>query len=166
MELQGETAGSDRLHKSRILKNLLKEQNLAGRVYGAICSSPAILHRQGLLKVFKILLSTLLSLISCIGLHVVSAICRIRESLHIHLLQTTWLVKEWMVLKWSLTGRWSRAVDLHLSQILHWLSLANFLAMEGQEVLQKALFLSTPEVREVHGLTPQRSEFPSSLSLY
>lgn len=57
MELQGGTAGADRLHKSRILKKLLKEQNLAGRVYGAICSSPAILHRQGLLKVLKILLT-------------------------------------------------------------------------------------------------------------
>ncbi|XP_030525004.1 protein DJ-1 homolog C [Rhodamnia argentea] len=48
--LPGGTACADRLHKSRILKKLLKEQNLAGRVYGAICSSPTILHRQGLLK--------------------------------------------------------------------------------------------------------------------
>lgn len=52
--LPGGTAGADRLHKSRILKKLLKEQNLAGRVYGAICSSPAILHRQGLLKDKKV----------------------------------------------------------------------------------------------------------------
>ncbi|KAK6121552.1 hypothetical protein DH2020_044705 [Rehmannia glutinosa] len=40
----------ERLHKSRILKKLLKEQHSAGRIFGAICSSPAILHRQGLLK--------------------------------------------------------------------------------------------------------------------
>ncbi|KAF8020292.1 hypothetical protein BT93_G0869 [Corymbia citriodora subsp. variegata] len=52
--LPGGTAGADRLHKSRILKKLLKEQNLAGRVYGAICSSPAILQRQGLLKDKKV----------------------------------------------------------------------------------------------------------------
>ncbi|KAI6677948.1 hypothetical protein NL676_038744 [Syzygium grande] len=97
--LPGETAGSDRLHKSRILKNLLKEQNLAGRVYGAICSSPAILHRQGLLK--------------------------------------------------------DKRVAAHPS-------VANNLAREGMDGAKvvidgkKALFLSTPEVREVHGLTPQR----------
>ncbi|KAJ1399061.1 Protein/nucleic acid deglycase DJ-1 [Sesbania bispinosa] len=48
--LPGETAGAQRLSKSRILKKLLKEQNSAGRIYGAVCSSPAILHRQGLLK--------------------------------------------------------------------------------------------------------------------
>ncbi|KAK6120969.1 hypothetical protein DH2020_045279 [Rehmannia glutinosa] len=42
--------GAERLHKSRILKKLLKEQHSAGRIFGAICSSPAILHRQGLLK--------------------------------------------------------------------------------------------------------------------
>ncbi|KAM1457496.1 hypothetical protein ACFX13_035521 [Malus domestica] len=48
--LPGGNAGAERLSKSRILKNLLKEQELAGRVYGAVCSSPAILHKQGLLK--------------------------------------------------------------------------------------------------------------------
>lgn len=48
--LPGGTAGAERLNKSRILKNLLKEQELAGRIYGAVCSSPGILHRQGLLK--------------------------------------------------------------------------------------------------------------------
>ncbi|MCH94629.1 protein DJ-1-like C-like, partial [Trifolium medium] len=46
----GGTAGAQRLSKSRILKKLLKEQNSAGRIYGAVCSSPAILHKQGLLK--------------------------------------------------------------------------------------------------------------------
>ncbi|KAI3445977.1 hypothetical protein Pfo_002642 [Paulownia fortunei] len=35
---------------SKILKKLLKEQELAGRIFGAICSSPAFLQRQGLLK--------------------------------------------------------------------------------------------------------------------
>lgn len=48
--LPGGNAGAERLSKSRILKNLLKEQELAGRVYGAVCSAPAILHKQGLLK--------------------------------------------------------------------------------------------------------------------
>ncbi|CAI8598139.1 unnamed protein product [Vicia faba] len=48
--LPGGTAGTQRLSKSRILKKLLKEQNSAGRIYGAICSSPAILHKHGLLK--------------------------------------------------------------------------------------------------------------------
>uniref|UniRef100_A0A5B7CE40 DJ-1/PfpI domain-containing protein n=1 Tax=Davidia involucrata TaxID=16924 RepID=A0A5B7CE40_DAVIN len=48
--LPGGTAGAERLHKSEVLKKLLKEQESAGRMYGAICSSPAILHRQGLLK--------------------------------------------------------------------------------------------------------------------
>ncbi|CAI8610123.1 unnamed protein product [Vicia faba] len=48
--LPGGTAGTQRLSKSRILKKLLKEQNSAGRIYGAVCSSPAILHKHGLLK--------------------------------------------------------------------------------------------------------------------
>ncbi|KAK2380597.1 Class I glutamine amidotransferase superfamily protein [Trifolium repens] len=48
--LPGGTVGAERLSKSRILKKLLKEQNLAGRIYGAVCSSPAILHKHGLLK--------------------------------------------------------------------------------------------------------------------
>ncbi|XP_025623121.1 protein DJ-1 homolog C isoform X2 [Arachis hypogaea] len=48
--LPGGTAGTERLSKSRILKKLLKEQNSAGRIYGAICSSLSILHKQGLLK--------------------------------------------------------------------------------------------------------------------
>ncbi|KAK7362627.1 hypothetical protein VNO77_04745 [Canavalia gladiata] len=48
--LPGGTAGAQRLSKSKILKKLLKEQNSAGRIYGALCSSPAILHKQGLLK--------------------------------------------------------------------------------------------------------------------
>ncbi|KAK3015039.1 hypothetical protein RJ639_005564, partial [Escallonia herrerae] len=48
--LPGGTVGAERLHKSKVLKKLLKEQESAGRMYGAICSSPAILHRQGLLK--------------------------------------------------------------------------------------------------------------------
>ncbi|XP_062091204.1 protein DJ-1 homolog C [Humulus lupulus] len=48
--LPGGIAGAERLGKSRILKKLLKEQKLAGRIYGAACSSPQILHKQGLLK--------------------------------------------------------------------------------------------------------------------
>ncbi|KAK2434184.1 Class I glutamine amidotransferase superfamily protein [Trifolium repens] len=48
--LPGGTVGAERLSKSRILKKLLKEQNSAGRIYGAVCSSPAILHKHGLLK--------------------------------------------------------------------------------------------------------------------
>ncbi|CAL5329264.1 hypothetical protein CsSME_00009598 [Camellia sinensis var. sinensis] len=48
--LPGGIAGAERLHKSRVLKKLLKEQESTGRIYGAICSSPAVLHRQGLLK--------------------------------------------------------------------------------------------------------------------
>ncbi|KAL7125286.1 hypothetical protein ABFS83_14G107700 [Erythranthe nasuta] len=48
--LPGGELGSEKLHKSRILKKMLKEQKSGGRFLGAICSSPEILHRQGLLK--------------------------------------------------------------------------------------------------------------------
>ncbi|XP_015083767.1 protein DJ-1 homolog C isoform X1 [Solanum pennellii] len=48
--LPGGTAAAERLHKSKILKKLLKEQESAGRIFGAICSSPAILQKQGLIK--------------------------------------------------------------------------------------------------------------------
>ncbi|PSS02707.1 Protein DJ-1 C like [Actinidia chinensis var. chinensis] len=48
--LPGGIMGSERLQKSRVLKKLLKEQESAGRIYGASSSSPAVLHRQGLLK--------------------------------------------------------------------------------------------------------------------
>ncbi|CAM8994135.1 hypothetical protein QQ045_007046 [Rhodiola kirilowii] len=48
--LPGGVAGADRLHGSKILKKLLKEQEAGGRIYGASGSSPAILHKQGLLK--------------------------------------------------------------------------------------------------------------------
>ncbi|XP_074558870.1 protein DJ-1 homolog C-like isoform X1 [Curcuma longa] len=48
--LPGGTAGVERFQKSRILKKLLREQMKAGRIYGGICSSPIILHNQGLLK--------------------------------------------------------------------------------------------------------------------
>ncbi|XAR59445.1 hypothetical protein NMG60_11015287 [Bertholletia excelsa] len=48
--LPGGIMGTERLHKSKVLKKLLKEQKSAGRIYGAICSSPAVLQRQGLLK--------------------------------------------------------------------------------------------------------------------
>ncbi|XP_027346460.1 protein DJ-1 homolog C [Abrus precatorius] len=48
--LPGGTTGAQRLSKSKILKKLLKEQNSAGRIYGALWSSLAILHKQGLLK--------------------------------------------------------------------------------------------------------------------
>ncbi|PKA58272.1 Protein DJ-1 like C [Apostasia shenzhenica] len=48
--LPGGEIGAERLHKSKVLKKLLKEQRESGRVYGGICSSPAILHKQGLFK--------------------------------------------------------------------------------------------------------------------
>ncbi|XP_059448643.1 protein DJ-1 homolog C [Corylus avellana] len=48
--LPGGIAGDERLHKSKVLKKLLKEQGSAGRIFGAVCSSPAVLHKQGLLK--------------------------------------------------------------------------------------------------------------------
>ncbi|CAK9159028.1 unnamed protein product [Ilex paraguariensis] len=48
--LPGGIIGAERLHKSRVLKKLLKDQESAGRIYGAICSSLTILYRQGLLK--------------------------------------------------------------------------------------------------------------------
>lgn len=51
LKFQGGMAGAERLHKSRVLKKMLKEQGSAGRMYGAICSSPMVLNRQGLLKV-------------------------------------------------------------------------------------------------------------------
>ncbi|XWS54797.1 hypothetical protein CRYUN_Cryun10bG0120000 [Craigia yunnanensis] len=48
--LPGGVAGAERLQKSRILKKLLKQQDASGRICGAVCSSPAILHKHGLLK--------------------------------------------------------------------------------------------------------------------
>lgn len=48
--LPGGLNGTKRLSKSKVLKKLLKEQESAGRMYGAICSSLALLHRHGLLK--------------------------------------------------------------------------------------------------------------------
>ncbi|KAL2456810.1 Protein DJ-1-like protein C [Forsythia ovata] len=48
--LPGGISGAERLQKSRVLKKLLKEQELAGRLLGAICSSSTILQKQGLLK--------------------------------------------------------------------------------------------------------------------
>ncbi|KAF6145782.1 hypothetical protein GIB67_016231 [Kingdonia uniflora] len=48
--LPGGVTGVERLLKSRALKKLLKLQEFEGRIYGATCSSPAILHKQGLLK--------------------------------------------------------------------------------------------------------------------
>ncbi|XP_031282297.1 protein DJ-1 homolog C isoform X2 [Pistacia vera] len=48
--LPGGITGAERLQKSRILKKLLKEQEAAGRIYGAVCSSPLVLHKHGLLK--------------------------------------------------------------------------------------------------------------------
>ena len=49
--MQGGVAGAKRLQKSRILKKLLEEQDAAGRICGEVCSSPAILHKHGLLKI-------------------------------------------------------------------------------------------------------------------
>lgn len=54
LKFKGEIAGPKRLQKSKVLKKLLKEQDAAGRIYGAVCSSPAVLHSQGLLKVIEI----------------------------------------------------------------------------------------------------------------
>ncbi|CAH1444925.1 unnamed protein product [Lactuca virosa] len=48
--LPGGIHGVDRLQKSKLLKKLLKEQVSNGRKYGAICSSPLILQKQGLLQ--------------------------------------------------------------------------------------------------------------------
>ncbi|GMI88243.1 DJ-1 homolog C [Hibiscus trionum] len=52
--LPGGVDGTERLRKSRILKKLLKEQDVAGRIYGAVCSSPTVLSKHGLLKGKKI----------------------------------------------------------------------------------------------------------------
>ncbi|KAG9130310.1 hypothetical protein Leryth_004319 [Lithospermum erythrorhizon] len=46
----GGANGAERMQKSRVLKKLLKEQELSGRLYGAVCSSPTILQSYGLLK--------------------------------------------------------------------------------------------------------------------
>ncbi|XP_019422285.1 PREDICTED: protein DJ-1 homolog C [Lupinus angustifolius] len=48
--LPGGTAGVQKLSRSRILKKLLKEQNSARRIYGAVYSSLGILDKQGLIK--------------------------------------------------------------------------------------------------------------------
>ncbi|KAJ3677020.1 hypothetical protein LUZ60_002744 [Juncus effusus] len=48
--LPGGIEGTERLSKSRVLKKLLKEQTLAGKVYGGTHSSLVLLEKQGLLK--------------------------------------------------------------------------------------------------------------------
>ncbi|KAK6282575.1 hypothetical protein POUND7_016400 [Theobroma cacao] len=48
--LPGGVAGAEQLQKSRILKKLLKEQEVDGRLCGAVCSSATVLHKHGLLK--------------------------------------------------------------------------------------------------------------------
>ncbi|XP_021753014.1 protein DJ-1 homolog C-like isoform X1 [Chenopodium quinoa] len=59
--LPGGLNGVKRLSKSKVLKKLLKEQKSAGRMYGAICSSLTLLHKQGLLKDKKIVVHPSLS---------------------------------------------------------------------------------------------------------
>ncbi|CAN6342735.1 unnamed protein product [Urochloa humidicola] len=46
----GGRAGAERLHRSRVLKKLLKEQKQAGRIYSGVWSSLNILQQQGLLE--------------------------------------------------------------------------------------------------------------------
>lgn len=48
--LPGGAEGAERLGRSKVLKEMLKEQKKSGRIYGGICSSPAILEKHGLLK--------------------------------------------------------------------------------------------------------------------
>ncbi|CAH9081822.1 unnamed protein product [Cuscuta europaea] len=49
--LPGGDVGVERLQRSRTLKKMLKEQELGGRIFGAMCSSsPTLLQKQGLLK--------------------------------------------------------------------------------------------------------------------
>lgn len=48
--LAGGSNAAKKLSKSRVLKKLLKEQESADRIYGAICSSPELLQGRGLLK--------------------------------------------------------------------------------------------------------------------
>ncbi|XP_049935998.1 protein DJ-1 homolog C isoform X4 [Nymphaea colorata] len=49
--LPGGCNRGERLHKSRVLKKLLQEQDSAGKVYGEICSSTVVvLEKQGLFK--------------------------------------------------------------------------------------------------------------------
>lgn len=48
--LPGGIIGAERLQKSKILKKLLKEQDAAGRIYGAVGSSSAVLQKHGYLK--------------------------------------------------------------------------------------------------------------------
>ena len=49
--IQGGAAGAERLHRSRILKKLLKQQMQVGRMYGGVCSALNVLQQQGLLEV-------------------------------------------------------------------------------------------------------------------
>lgn len=49
--IQGGPAGAERLHRSRILKKLLKQQMQAGRMYGGVSSALKVLQQQGLLEV-------------------------------------------------------------------------------------------------------------------
>lgn len=48
--LPGGPAGAERLHRSRILKKLLKQQMQAGRMYGGVSSALKVLQQQGLLE--------------------------------------------------------------------------------------------------------------------
>lgn len=48
--LPGGSNAAKKLSKSRVLKKLLKEQESADRIYGAICSSPELLQARGLVK--------------------------------------------------------------------------------------------------------------------
>ncbi|KAE8690593.1 putative receptor-like protein kinase [Hibiscus syriacus] len=114
--------GTEQLQKSRILKKLLKEQDAAGRIYGAVCSSPTVLHKYGLLKM------------------------NAGEKSHSHPCAITELTNAVEGPKVVIDGKLITSRGLATVRISHSLLSASFLGMQGLEVSQKVLFLSTPGV--------------------